>query len=445
MYGKNGFGLGLKIPKSKTIRNEKNSENFMKVAIIGGGISGLMAAEQLEGIVEYTLFEKSNYLGGHTDTHVVDIQGKTYNVDTGFIVCNRSVYKIFFNMLDKYDISTQPSDMSFGVKNVSTGLEYNATNLASLFSQKRNLLNFKFYRMIFDIIKFYKQAPKLLEDKVDITLEEYLSENKYSQYFIEEHILPMASALWSGNFESVKKFPLLYLLSFMKNHQMLQINDRPSWETITGGSNNYVKKLTQHLSGNLLTNSAVSRVTRTNKKVFVETEKGIEEFDYVIFACHSDQCLTMIDEPSTAEKEILSSIPYTNNIIDLHTDASIMPKNKKAWASWCVNKYPQGSEASESCTVNYYMNLLQNIDCPEPLIVSLNQSKYIAEDLKLKTVSYQHPVYTKETINAQNRKCEIQGKSRSYFCGAYWGWGFHEDGASSAVEAVKQFKMEALN
>ena len=417
----------------------------MRVAIIGGGISGLMAAEQLDGYADYTLYEKSNYLGGHTDTHEVAIQGKNYNVDTGFIVCNRSVYKHFFKMLDKYDIPTQASNMSFGVKNITTGLEYNATNLASLFCQKRNLFNLKFYRMIFDIIKFYKQAPKLLEDKLDVTLQEYLTQNNYSDYFIEEHILPMASALWSGNFESIKKFPLLYLLSFMKNHQMLQVNARPQWETIKGGSNSYVKKLTQHLTGKLLTNSAVLKVKRTDKKVSIETQKGLEEFDYVVFASHSDQSLSMIDAPSTTEKEILSSIPYTNNTIDLHTDASIMPKNKKAWASWCVNKYPQESAASQACTVNYYMNLLQNIDCPEPLIVSLNQSKYIADDLKLKTINYQHPVYCKETIEAQNRKQEIQGKNRSYFCGAYWGWGFHEDGAYSAVAAINQFKREVLN
>ncbi len=413
----------------------------MKVAIIGGGISGLMAAHHLEGHADYILFEKSDRLGGHTDTHKVKVADKSYHVDTGFIVCNRSVYKNFFAMLDKYQIKTQSSDMSFAVNNMASGLEYNATNISSLFCQKKNLFNLKFYKMIKDIMRFYKVAPQILQDDPDITLGDYLSENNYSEYFIEEHIVPMASALWSGDFASVKQFPLTYLLSFMKNHQMLQINKRPTWETIQGGSQQYVETLKQHLTASLLTNSAVTQVSRFKDNIVVSTDHSSHSFDYVIFACHSDQALAMIANPSQTEEEILSCIPYTSNTIDLHTDASIMPKNKKAWASWVVNKYPDSHKQS-ACTVNYYMNLLQNIDCPEPLIVSLNQSQYIADDLKLKTVYYQHPVYTHDTINAQKRQHEIQGQNRSYFCGAYWGWGFHEDGARSAVEAVKLLKKE---
>lgn len=413
----------------------------MNVAIIGGGISGLMAAHHLQGHAEYTLFEKSSRLGGHTDTHEVTVAGQKYHVDTGFIVCNRAVYKNFFAMLDRYDIKTQSSNMSFAVKNMSSGLEYNATNLASLFCQKKNLFNIKFYRMIKDIMRFYKSAPQILQDDPDITLGDYLSQNNYSEYFIEEHIVPMASALWSGDFASVKQFPLTYLLSFMKNHQMLQINNRPTWETIKGGSQQYVKTLKKHLTGSLLTDHAVTQVSRFKDNIVVSTDHSSHSFDYVIFACHSDQALKMIGEPSNAERKILSNIPYTSNTIDLHTDASIMPQNKKAWASWIVNKYP-GSNKQSACTVNYYMNLLQNIDCPEPLIVSLNQSDHIADDLKLKTVYYQHPVYTKNTIKAQKQKHQIQGFNRSYFCGAYWGWGFHEDGAKSAVEAVKLLKKE---
>jgi predicted NAD/FAD-binding protein len=417
----------------------------MNVAIIGAGISGLMVAEQLEGVCDYTLFEKSDYLGGHTDTHEVTIQNKTYNVDTGFIVCNRKVYKHFFKMLDKYGVETQKSDMSFAVNNLETGLVYNATNMASLFCQKRNIFNPKFYRMIADILRFYKQAENILVTDTDISLGDYLDREKYSQYFIDEHILPMASALWSGDFDSVKRFPLLYLLSFMKNHQMLQINQRPTWETIKGGSKQYVTTLSENLTGKLLINNEVKRVKRLKNKVIIQTSSAELEFDRVFFATHSDQTLKLIEQPTSIEASIFTDIPYVNNCIDLHTDSSIMPKHKKAWASWVVNKYPNKTNSSNHCTVNYYMNLLQNIDCPEPLIVSLNQSEYINDSKKLKTVYYQHPVYSTNTIAAQARKAEIQGKNNSYFCGAYWGWGFHEDGARSAVEAVMHFKQKVLS
>lgn len=416
----------------------------MKVAIIGGGISGMMVAEKLEGICDYTLFEKADFLGGHTDTHEVIVKGKTYKVDTGFIVCNRSVYKNFFKMLDKYNIETQKSDMSFAINNLESGLIYNATNVSSLFCQKKNLFSPKFYSMISDIFRFYRNAEKALKDEKEISLGDYLTQNNYGEYFIDEHILPMASALWSGDFESVKKFPLVYLLSFMKNHQMLQVNKRPTWETIKGGSNQYVKKLRQYLTGDILTSTPVKSVIRNNGNVCIETESKSFNFDRVFFACHSDQALKLMQTPTKNEEEILSNIPYVKNIIDLHTDSSILPKNKKAWASWVVNKYPSDSDESNLCTVNYYMNLLQNIDCPEPLIVSLNQTNRIDNRKKLKTVYYHHPVYTAETVSAQKRKSEIQGKENSYFCGAYWGWGFHEDGARSAVEAVAQFKTEAL-
>ena len=415
----------------------------MNVAIIGGGISGLMVAEQLEGVCDYTLFEKSDYLGGHTDTHNVTVQSKSYSVDTGFIVCNREVYKNFFSMLDKYQIETQSSDMSFAVNNLDSGLIYNATNVSSLFCQKKNLFNLKFYSMIKDIFRFYKEAENNIQSNTSISLGDYLSENNYSQYFIDEHILPMASALWSGDFESIKRFPLVYLLSFMKNHQMLQVNNRPTWETIKGGSNVYVKTLQHHLSGTLLTNTPVQNIQRFKNSVNVITHDSNLEFDKVFFACHSDQALQLMEKPNTTERDILAKIPYVNNTIDLHTDSSILPKNKKAWASWIVNKYPN-SNLKNQCTVNYYMNLLQNIDCPEPLIVSLNQSTHIDESKKLKTLNYQHPVYTVDTIAAQNRKSEIQGENNSYFCGAYWGWGFHEDGAKSAVDAVNQFKKQEL-
>ena len=417
----------------------------MKVAIIGGGISGLMVAEKLEGKCDYTLFEKASRAGGHTDTHEVTVDNKTYNVDTGFIVCNRKNYPTFFSMLDKYGIETQKSDMSFSVNNMQTGLVYNATNLSSLFCQKRNLLNPRFYRMIKDILRFYNESESVLESQTKLSLGEYLKQNNYSKYFLEEHILPMASALWSGDFESIMEFPVTYLLSFMKNHQMLQISDRPLWETIKGGSQQYVKTLIQNLSGTFVTNCQIESVTRTKDSVKIHASGTSYEFDKVFFATHSDQTLALLgNQTSKEETEILGSIPYVNNVIDLHTDSAIMPENKKAWASWTVNKYPVDTVNLQQCTVNYYMNLLQNIDCPQPLIVSLNQSQYINSEKILKSVHYQHPVYTSKTIESQQRKNEIQGKHNSYFCGAYWGWGFHEDGARSAHEAVQQFMKECM-
>lgn len=431
--------MGFKIPEPKAVGKKTHQGIIMKVAIIGGGISGLSVAEFLDGKCEYTLFEKSQYIGGHTDTHEILIHGKNYSVDTGFIVCNRKNYPLFFQILDKYKVNTQSSNMSFSVNNIETGLVYNATSISRLFCQKKNIFNPRFYRMIMDIFKFYRNSYDVLESEADITLGDYLTENNYSDYFINEHILPMTSALWSGDFESVRKFPLKYLLSFMQNHQMLQVSKRPEWRIISGGSQEYVKILLRNLSGNFLTDTEVLNITRNSHGVVVRTKDKEYKFDKVFFASHSDQTLKLISNPSENEKEILGGISYVDNTIDLHTDASIMPDNKKAWASWTVNNYPQSSDLIHKCTVNYYMNLLQNIDCPLPLIVSLNQSKYIDNDCKLKTIKYQHPVYTNQTINSQLRKNEIQGKNNSYFCGAYWGWGFHEDGVKSAAEAVECF------
>ena len=415
----------------------------MKVAIIGGGISGLMAARELQGKADYTVYEKNPRLGGHTDTHEVIIHGQSYSVDTGFIVFNPPNYTHFNAMLEAYQVASQPSDMSFAVSNQNSGLEYNATNLSGLFCQKKNLLSLKFYGMIRDIMRFYKKAPELLETlDENVTLADYLQREKYGHYFIEEHIIPMASALWSGDFDSVRQFPLKYLLAFMRNHNMLQINDRPQWRTIQGGSQRYVEAMQKNLTGTFNTGVEVMMVERKPQHVVVHSNQGMETFDRVIFACHSDQALGLIQSPSQQEKEILGGIPYTRNEITLHTDGKVMPKNKKAWASWCVMKY---TDMPDRCTVSYYMNLLQSIDCPEPLIVSLNQGSKIARDKILKTLYYHHPVYNPKSLAAQARKDEIQGHNRSYFCGAYWGWGFHEDGARSAVQAVNSLLTEQAN
>ncbi len=411
----------------------------MKVAIIGGGISGLMAAEQLNGVVDYTLFEAADYLGGHANTQTVYVDGEAIKVDTGFIVFNEDVYQHFNTMLRRYDVESIPSDMSFAVSNRETGLEYNATDINRLFCQRKNLLNPKFYRMIWDIKRFYQNADEVIKNDTDIGIHDYLKQNKYSDYFIEEHIIPMVSALWSGDFESVKEYPLKYMLQFMKNHQMLQINHRPEWRTIKNGSEAYVKAIADHLTGSVCLNTPVLGVERNEHQVNVTTEEATEQFDYVVFATHTDTTLDMLSDPDSDEQKALSGIKYVENHMDLHTDASLLPDNQKAWASWSVNKHQVSKQV---CTVNYYMNLLQTLPCQTPVIVSLNQHEYIDSSKLLLSKKYHHPVYNKDTLTAQQQIQQIQGHNRSYYCGAYLGWGFHEDGARSGVEVAAAIKQQ---
>ncbi|TDR22690.1 NAD(P)/FAD-dependent oxidoreductase [Marinicella litoralis] len=409
----------------------------MRVAIIGGGISGLMVADQLNGLVDYTLYEKADYLGGHANTQTVRVEGHVFNVDTGFIVYNEDVYQHFGDMLKRYDVSSIKSDMSFAVSNRVTGLEYNATSLRRLFCQKANLFNPQFYRMIWDIKRFYKQAPEILQSQSDVGLYAYLTENNYSDYFIEEHIIPMASALWSGDFASVKDYPLVFMLQFMRNHHMLSLHNRPQWRTIKNGSQAYVKAITAHMTGEVKLNSAVLNVKRQSSGVVVETDQRSTLFDCVVFATHTDVTLGMLDDVAENERSALSGIPYVENHMDLHTDANLLPKNKKAWASWSVNRHPQNKPV---CTVNYYMNLLQSLPCESPVIVSLNQHEYINNSKILMSKKYHHPVYTRDTLLAQQKIKQLQGVNQSFYCGAYMGWGFHEDGARSGVEVANLIK-----
>ena len=411
----------------------------MKVAIIGAGISGLMVADQLNGLADYSLYEKSNYLGGHADTQCVEVDGKEINVDTGFIVFNEAVYQHFNTMLSNYKVETIASDMSFAVSNRVTGLEYNATSLKHLFCQKSNLFNVKFYRMIWDIKRFYGQAEQLLESATEVGVFDYLTAHNYSDYFINEHIIPMVSALWSGDFDSVKDYPLVFMLQFMKNHQMLQLNQRPEWRTIKGGSKAYVNAIAEHMQGQVKLNTDVQQVIRNGQAVEVVTDQGSADYDHVVFATHTDVTLKLMSDARIDEQRALAGIPYVENHMDLHTDASLLPTNKKAWASWSVNRH---KDPKPVCTVNYYMNLLQSLNCHTPVIVSLNQNQYIDPKQVLFSKKYHHPVYTRATLQAQQRIQQLQGKNNSYYCGAYLGWGFHEDGARSGVQVADLLKAK---
>ncbi|GAB4266879.1 MAG: FAD-dependent oxidoreductase [Methylomicrobium sp.] len=406
----------------------------MNIAIIGSGISGIYAAHYLSEQHQVTLYEANHYLGGHTDTHDIVLDERHYAVDTGFIVFNEHNYIHFCRFLNDLGVASQPSDMSFSVTDAKTGLEYNATTIDKLFCQRRNLLSPRFYRMIVDIFRFYREAPALLTSEDDsLTLGDYLQSHRYSEAFIEDHILPMACALWSGPPESLKNFPARYFVAFMNNHRMLTIDDRPLWRTVKGGSSTYVEAFKQRFNGRLRLNCPVRSIERNADSVIVNDDHESARFDAVIMACHGDQALRLLADPSREEREVLGAFAFQDNDTVLHTDAALMPKHPKAWASWNALK-PDGEQAH--CTVTYYMNLLQSLNAPEPLLVTLNCTDRIDPMKILMRRHYRHPIYTPASLAAQKRHTEINGVNRTYYAGAYWGWGFHEDGASSAQQAI---------
>lgn len=412
----------------------------MKIAIIGSGISGLYAAHYLQQEHDIYLYEANSYLGGHTDTHEISINDRQCSVDTGFIVFNTHNYPYFCRFLKDLNVSSQASDMTFSVCDISTGLEYNATTMDKLFCQRRNLFRPRFYRMVLDIIRFYKQAPALLKSNdVQLTLGDFLTQQHYSAAFIEDHILPMACALWSAPADTLKRFPMTYLVAFMHNHQMLQINSRPEWRTIIGGSNSYIKAFVRRFNGKILLNTPVRAVQRMQEQVSVSTKEGQAHYDKVIFACHSDQALKILSDPTGAEQEILGAINFEENDTVLHTDSRLMPRYPKAWASWNAIKL---GDKRQRCTTTYYMNKLQNLDFPEPLLVSLNCTDLINPDKIIVRRTYHHPIYTPESLYAQRRKNELNSNNNIYFSGAYWGWGFHEDGAKSAQDVVELIQSD---
>lgn len=406
----------------------------MKIAIVGAGISGLTSAYYLAKHHQVTVFEAGNYLGGHTDTHSVEIAGKVVNVDTGFIVFNEQNYPNFSQLLSELDVSSQPTEMSFSVSNIKSGLEYNATDLNKLFCQRRNLLNFRFYRMLWDLLRFYREAPRLLSEEDDgLTLGQYLTINNYSEIFINDHLIPMACALWSGPSMSVVDFPAQYFIRFMHNHHMLSLTNRPQWRVVTGGSKTYVDALVRQTDAEFITGSPVQRIERHLHGVTLTVHGEKCHFDKVIIAAHADQALRILDQPSETEVAILGGIGFQDNEMHLHTDVSLLPENPQAWASWNVRV---GPELKQQCTVSYHMNTLQNLSSSEELIVSLNSGQSIDPKKVLVHRRYAHPIYNLSTLNAQRRWDEVTDLQHTFYCGAYWGWGFHEDGVSSALRVI---------
>jgi predicted NAD/FAD-binding protein len=415
----------------------------LKIAIIGSGIAGNTIAYHLHEQHDITVFESESHVGGHTHTHNISHEGRRYDVDTGFIVFNDRTYPNFIALLDTLKVAWQPSEMSFSVRCEKTALEYNGTNLNSLFAQRSNLFKPSFHKMIRDILRFNKSALELLNDGNEIKLGDYLKLGKYSQQFIDHYIIPMGSAIWSTEAQKMLDFPARFFVRFFHNHGMLTVNDRPQWRTVVGGSASYVSALTESFKHKIRLNTPVESVRRLKSSVRIKPKFGDEEkFDYVFFACHSDQVINMLSDISTIENEILSAIPYQENTIFLHHDVSLMPKRKLAWAAW---NYHVTEPSANRVSVTYNMNILQNLQSTDPLLVTLNHTHLINPAKVIKRLKYMHPVYTVAGVAAQARHAEICGKNNTGFAGAYWRNGFHEDGVVSALEALKHFEKRHAN
>jgi len=382
-----------------------------------------------------TLFEGNDYIGGHTHTHDIELQGRRYAVDTGFIVFNGTHYPLLTRLLAELGVASQPTMMSFSVQNQTSGLEYNAGTLDGLFCQRRNLFSPRFLRMASDIIRFYRHAPALLQlQGPGPTLGEFLADQHYSTAFRDEHIVPMAAALWSMSAAQVLQFPLLHLLRFMDNHHMLQVNDRPEWRVVAGGSQRYVDAMRTRWTVDERIGCPVRSVISVGDRVQLDSATGTEMFDRVVLACHADQALKLLGDATPTEQRILGAMSFQDNDVVLHTDARLLPRHRKAWAAW--NAYVPASPHA-SCTVSYCMNLLQSLDAPEPIVVTLNRGDDIDPAKILRRLKYRHPLHTQASVAAQARKGEIQGQRNLWFAGAYWGYGFHEDGLRSAVEVAQ--------
>lgn len=409
----------------------------MRIAVIGSGISGLVSAWLLSREHEVTLFESNGYLGGHTHTHDIERQGRRFAVDSGFIVYNPSNYPLLTRLFGELRVASQPTTMSFAVRNESSGIEYNASTLNALFCQRRNLLSPRFLGMVRDLLRFYREAPGLLADSGEgPTLGDYLDAHGYGAAFRDDHLVPMACALWSSPASRILSFPVRYLVQFMANHRMLAVSGRPAWRVVCGGSATYVRALRARWRVHVRLDCPVSAIHRQDRHVLVRANGGTERFDHAVLACHSDQALALLTDASERERDILGAITYQPNEAVLHTDAKLLPTRRTAWAAW--NAFISRDRAAP-CTVSYCMNLLQGLDSSEPFVVTLNRTHAIDPAKVLRRMQYHHPVYTHAAVVAQRRRAEIQGVNRTWFAGAYWGWGFHEDGMRSAVDVATGF------
>jgi predicted NAD/FAD-binding protein len=388
----------------------------MKIAIIGTGIAGNVVAYKLRAEHDITVFESGDYIGGHTNTVDVYDNGRKLAVDTGFIVFNNRTYPNFIRLLDEIGQESQPSEMSFSVQAEEAGIEYSGSSIDALFAQRSNLIRPTFYRMIRDILRFNKTAMPSIHSLNDSqTLRDYLHDNDYSQEFVDQYLVPMAAAIWSAEPLSVLDMPVKFLLRFFANHGLLQITDRPVWRVIKGGSRQYVNKLVAGHRDRIRLNSPVQSVLRVDDRIAIQSASGGREFfDYVFIACHSDQALSLVGDASPAEREVLGAIRYQSNEAILHTDVSLMPKRRRAWAAW---NYHVPQNANRHVAVTYNLNILQGLRTENQYMVTLNNDHHIDPKMVIRRFQYEHPVYSRESVIAQQRQADLNCE-RTFFCGA---------------------------
>ena len=408
----------------------------MKIAVVGSGISGISAAYYLSKKHHVDLFEREDYFGGHSYTIDVLINEKKVSVDIGFIVFNQKTYPNLINFFKENEIAIEKSDMSFSVDVKDTNFEYCGRGLKGIFSNKSNLLNPKFLRMFFDIISFYKSCDKIKEFQKKLTLGEFVKKEKLSKSFIDYHLIPMVSAIWSMPPYQARQMPLKFFLKFFQNHGLFKLKNRPQWYTVSNRSKTYVNKVLSKISGEYFKNYKINKIKRISTGVQVHYGGSNEFFDYdkVVIATHADEALSLIDNPLEEEKSILSNFSYKRNLAIIHIDENVMPKNKNVWASWnsCVNK-----KNLEINSLTYWLNILQNLKCDQNIFLTLNPSIEIPENKILKKVKFTHPYFNQTALDHQKKLYILQNKKNILFCGSYFGYGFHEDGIKSALEMIK--------
>lgn len=416
-----------------------SSDARLNIAVVGTGISGLSAAWLLSQRHEVTVYERSDRIGGHSNTILASVGGRSIPVDTGFIVFNRKTYPNLTALFELLQVPTQPSEMSFGVSLDRGALEYSGGGLTGLFGQARNLFRPRFWSMLSDLVRFYRETPNdhsLINDP-SVSLGNYLARGGYGVAFCNDHLLPMASAIWSAVPAEMLSYPASAFIRFHHNHGLLQLRDRPAWETVAGGSRVYVERLSSALAGRIELDTAVRGIRRTEDGVIVADSKGrSKRYDHVVLATHADQALDTLSDPSNGERDLLGSFRYSRNLAVLHTDDSFMPKRRSVWSSW--NYIGSRNTVKDGVCVTYWMNRLQKIRSQKPLFVTLNPPRPPRAGTLLHSEIYHHPIFDAKAMAAQGKLWLLQGKRRTWFCGAYFGSGFHEDGLQAGLAVAEQ-------